>query len=122
MAHALVREVGEAGGGMARGQHEAHGVAQQLDALDARREAQRLVLPLVADHEVDVAQRERRERLLGLALDELTAQRRCLGREPVHRRQREPERDRLEACDPRPAGDGAGRGRQLGLGDRGAFE
>ena len=33
-----------------------------------------LVLPLVAEHEVDVAERERRQRLLGLGLDELAPQ------------------------------------------------
>ena len=39
---------------------------------------QRLVLPLVAEHEVEVAERERGQRLLGLGLDQLAAQPRRL--------------------------------------------
>ena len=48
----------------------------------------RLVLPLVAEHEVDVAERERGQRLLGLGLDQLAAQPRRVARERLHRRQR----------------------------------
>ena len=56
------------------------------------------MLPLVAEHEVDVAERERGQRLLGLGLDELAAQPRRVGGERRDRRQREPQRDRLEAA------------------------
>jgi hypothetical protein len=46
---------------------------------------QRLVLPLVAEHEVDVAHRQRGQRLLGLGLDELAAQPRRVARQRLHR-------------------------------------
>ena len=45
---------------------------------EAGGQPQRLVLPLVAEHEVDVAERERGQRLLGLGLDQLAAQPRRL--------------------------------------------
>ena len=55
-------------------------------AVDARRPRARLVLPLVGEHEVDVPERERGQRLLGLGLDELAAQVRRVARERPHRR------------------------------------
>ena len=67
----------------------------------------RLVLPFVGQDEVDVAERERGQRLLGLGFDELAAQARRLPRKRLHRRDGEAERDRLEGGDPRPPGDAA---------------
>ena len=108
--------------GVVRGQDEVDGVAQQRVTLEARRQAPRLVLPLVAQHEVEVAAREGGQRVLGLGLDELAAQlRRLLGERRDHR-QRDPQGDGLEARDPRAAGDGAGRGGEVGLGERGALQ
>ena len=67
-------------------------------------------------------ERERGQRLLGLGLDELAAQAGRVARRAPHRGEREPQRDRLERRDPRPAGDGARRGGQLGLRELGALE
>ena len=47
-------------------------VAQQLVALQARRQPPRLVRPLVAQRQVDVAAGQRRQRLLRFRLDELS--------------------------------------------------
>ena len=90
------------------GQDEVHRVAKQVVAVDAGGRRQRLVLPLVGEHEVDVAERERRQRLLGLGLDELAAQR---GRVAAQRA-RSPGAARRSATDwkrgdPPAAGDGA---------------
>ena len=52
----------------------AHRLAAQVDALDARRARVRPPVPFVGQHQVDVAQRQRRQRLLGLGLDQLAAQ------------------------------------------------
>ena len=91
-------------------------------AVDARRPRVRLVLPLVGQHEVDVAERERGQRLLGLGLDELAAQAGRLARERLHRRQREPDRDRLEGGDAPSPGDAARGRRELGLRELGPLE
>ena len=85
------------------GQDEEHRVHQQVVTLQALGQAPRLVLPLVAQHEIDVAQRQRGQRVLGLGLDELAAQSRRVARERLHRRQGEVQRDGLERGDaPRP--------------------
>ena len=107
---------------VAPGQHEIHRVAEQLVPLDARRDLHRLVAPLVAEHEVDVTQRQGRQRLLGLGLDQLAAQPRGLAREPLHRRQGEPQRDGLEPGYASAAGDDALRRREVGLGERHTLE
>ena len=80
------------------------------------------MLPLVADHEVEVAERERGQRRLGLALDDLAAQLRRLACQHLHRRQRDAQEDRLEAGDPAAAGHRPRRGGEVGLGDGGALE
>ena len=109
-------------GRVVRGQDEVDRVAVQVLAVDARGPRVRLVLPLVGQDEIDVAERERRQRLLGLGLDQLAAQAGRLARERLHRRDGEVERDRLERGDPRPPGDAARGRRQLGLGELGALE
>ena len=86
------------------------------------RPRERLVLPLVGQHEVDVAERERGERLLGLGLDQLAAQVGRLARERPDRRHGHAQADRLERGDPAAAGDAAGGGGQVGLGELGALE
>jgi hypothetical protein len=125
----LVRELGQRHGAVVTlerrvglGQDDVDRVAQQLVALQARRQVARLVLPLVGEHDVDVAERERRDRLLRLGLDELAAQARRVAGERLDRRDRELEHHRLEAGHARPAGDCAGRGGQVGLGERGALQ
>ena len=80
------------------------------------------MLPLVGEHEVDVAERERGDRLLRLGLDELATQPRRVAAERLDGRDRELEHHRLEAGHPRPPGDGAGRGGEVGLGERGALQ
>jgi hypothetical protein len=49
----------------------------------------RLMLPLVGQHEVHVAERQRGQRLLRLCFDELAAQRGRLPRERLHGRHSE---------------------------------
>jgi hypothetical protein len=56
------------------GEHHAHRVAVQVVAVDAGGPGARLMLPLVAEDEIHVAQDQRRQRLLGLGLHELAAQ------------------------------------------------
>jgi hypothetical protein len=73
------------------------------------------VLPFVGEHEVDVPERERGQRPLGLRLHELAAQPGRIGFQPPHGGERDPQRDGLEGRDPRPPGDAARRGGQLGL-------
>jgi hypothetical protein len=90
--------------------------------LHGQRKPARLVLPFVGEYEVDVAERQRGERLLGLGLDQLAAQPRCIARQPLHRRYREPQHDRLKARDAATAGDRAGRRGEVGLGLRRALE
>ena len=53
------------------GQDDPYGVSEQVVALQARGQPPRLVLPLVTQHEVDVAEREGGQRLLGLSLHQL---------------------------------------------------
>jgi drug/metabolite transporter (DMT)-like permease len=50
-------------------EHEVHGVAPQVLAVDARGPRERLVLPLVGQDEIDVPESEHGQRLLGLRLD-----------------------------------------------------
>jgi hypothetical protein len=103
-------------------QDEADRIGAEVFAVHPGRPRMRLVLPLVGQHEVDVAERERGQRLLGLGLDQLAPQRRGLAGERLHRRDGEPERDGLEGGDPAAPGDPAGGGRQLGLGELGPLE
>ena len=89
---------------------------------DALRQAARLRPPLVGQHQVHVAERERGQRLLGLRLDELAAQARRLARERLDRREREVQRHRLERGDPPAARHRAGRRREVRLRERRALE
>ena len=107
---------------MVRGQDDVHLVAEQVVAVDAVREPHRLVLPLVAEHEVEVAEGERRQRLLGLGLEHLAAQARRVARQRLDGRERDAQQHRLEACDAPAAGDRPRGSREVGLGDRRAFE
>ena len=86
------------------------------------RPGERLVLPLVGQHEVDIAERERRERLLGLGLDQLAAQVGRLARERPDRGDGDAEADGLERGDPAAPRDAPGGGGELGLGEPGALE
>ena len=107
---------------MALGQDEVDRVAVQVVAVDAGGPRERQVLPLVGQDEIDVAERERGQRRLGLGLDELAAQAGRVARERVHRRGGQAQRDGLERRDP-PAPDDAARGRrELGLGELGPLE
>ena len=108
--------------GWSAGQHDPDRVAGQLVADDAVGQAERVQLPLVGQHEVEVAERERGQRALGLGLDELAAQLRRLAPERLHRRQRDLQRHGLERRDPPAAGHRPGGRGELGLGERGALE
>ena len=110
------------GGRMVGGQDEMDRVAVEVLAVDARRARARLVLPLVGQHEVDVPERQRGQRLLGLGLDELAAQAGRRAGERLHRRRRDADRHRLEGGDARQPGDAAGGCGELGLGELGALE
>ena len=107
---------------MARGQDHVHAVAEQLVGIEPRGQPQRLVRPLVAEHEVHVAEREGGQRLLRLRLDQLAAQARGVARQRLHRGNRKPKGDRLKAGDPTAAGDGARGRRQIRLGNRRALQ
>ena len=98
------------------------GEVRAVRALDAGRQPPGLGLPLVAEHEVEVADGQRGQRLLGLGLDELAAEPRRRRGEALHRRECEAERDRFKAGDPGAPRDRAGRRREVGLGLRGAVE
>ena len=111
-----------AGRRMAGGQDQVHGVAVQVDAVDAGGPGPGLVLPLVAQDQVHVAQLQRRQGVLGLGLAQLTAQPRVLAGQRADGRDGHLQRHRLERGDPRPAADLAGGGRQLGLGQLGAVQ
>ena len=78
---------------------------EEILAVDRDEARERLVLPLVADDQVDVADGQRRQRLLRLGLDQLAAEVRCVARERLHRGDGKVERGRLEGGDARPAGD-----------------
>jgi hypothetical protein len=91
-------------------------------ALHAVRQQARLVLPLVAEHEVDVAERERGQSLLRLELDQLASEPRRVARERPHGGQRQAQRHRLEAGDPGAPGHRSGGRRELGLGHGRAVE
>jgi hypothetical protein len=88
---------------------------QEVLADDAGWTRKRPVLPLVGEDEVDVPERERRQRLLGLGLDQLAAEAGCLPCKRLHRRHGDVERGGLEGCDPPPPRDAAPRRGQLGL-------
>ena len=125
----LAGELGErhgvpvpARGGCRAGRTRCTGSREQFVALQARGQPPRLVLPLVAEHEVDVAERQRGQRLLGLGLDQLAAQPRRVARERLDRRQREAQRDGLERGDPPASRDGAGGRGEVRLGERRALE
>jgi len=111
-----------AGGGVAGGQDEVDAVGEEVVAVDAGRQPARLVLPLVGEHEVEVADRERGQRDLGLLLDDLAAQARRVAREGVHGGQGQVEDDGLEPGDARAAGDGPGGRGEVGLGELGALQ
>jgi hypothetical protein len=104
------------------GQDDAHRVAMQIVPVDAGGPRVRLVLPLVGQHEVDVAQRERRQRRLGLCFDELAAQPGSLPGQRAHRRRGQAQGDGLEGGDPPPPHDAAGGRRELRLGELGPVE
>ena len=87
----------------------------QLVPLHPLGEQARLVLPLVAQHEVDVAERERGQRLLGLELEQLAAQARARRAQRSHGGQGEPQRNRLESRDAGAARHRPGGGREVGL-------
>ena len=103
-------------------EHQPHRIEVQVLARDAGWTRQRLVLPLVGQDEVDVAEHEHRQRLLGLRLDELAAQSRGLAREGLHCGHGEHKRGRLERRDAAAAGHVAGRRGELRLGQLGALE
>ena len=104
------------------GQDEVDGVDVEVPAVHARRPRVRLVLPFVGKDEIDVPERERGQRLLGLGFDELAAQVGRRSGERLHRRHREMERDRLKGGDSPPPGDPARGGGQLGLRELGPLE
>ena len=107
---------------MTLGEEDVHRVVEEVEAGHAVRQPQRLVLPLVAQHDVHVPQRQGRQRLLGLRLDELAAQPRRALAQRLHCRQRQPDRHRLEARDPGAALNRSGGRRQVGLGKRGPLQ
>ena len=104
------------------GEEDAHAVAHQLVSFDAGGHAARLVLPLVAEDEIDVGESKRGEGLLGLDLDELQTQARRQPTQRLNRRQRQPQQHGLEPGDAGAAGDGARRCGKVGLRDRRALE
>jgi hypothetical protein len=54
-----------------RGQDDPHRLGEQFVAFHARGKPDGVVPPLVAEHEVDVPEGQRRQRRLGLGLDDL---------------------------------------------------
>lgn len=109
-------------GGMPGGKEKMYRVCEQVVAVQVSADRQRLVLPLVPEDEVDVADREGRQRLLGLGLDQLAAQPWSVVSERFDRWQREADRNGLEGRDAPAAGDGPGRRGEIGLGERCALE
>jgi hypothetical protein len=103
-------------------QDEVDRVRVEVLAVDARRPRARLVLPLVGEHDVDVPERQRGQRLLRLGLDELAAQAGRGARERLHRGRGDADRDRLERRDPGQPRDAPRGRRQLRLRDGGALE
>jgi len=94
----------------------------EVVALDAGGPRVRLVLPFVGEHEIEVAERERGQRDLGLRLDQLAAQARCFLREHEHGRDGQAVGDRLERRDPAsPCNRACGR-REIGVGERRSLE
>jgi hypothetical protein len=89
------------------GEDEIDRLAVQVVALHPCGPRVWLVLPLVGQDQVDVAERERGQRLFGLGLHELAAQPRRFARERTDGRHREPEAHRLKRRDTAPSGDAA---------------
>ena len=108
--------------GMGFGEHDVDRIAEEVLALDAGGTCQRLVLPLVGEDEVDVPEGQRGQRLLGLGLDQLTAEIGRIPRERAHGRYGEMEGGGLKRRDPPPSRNPAGRGGELGLCALGALE
>lgn len=118
----LERHRVRAGERMAGRECDAHRVHEQLVPFDALRARPRKGVPLVGEHEVEVAEREGGKRVLRLGLDELAAQFGGAAGEGGDRGRGDAERHGLERGDPPPPGDPAGRGGEVGLGDGGAVE
>ena len=108
--------------GMVFAEDHEDGVAVQVDAVDALQAGMWLVRPFVRQHEVDVPEREHRQRLLGLGLDELAVQAGRVSSELLQRRCRDAKGDGLEGRDPTPPGHASHGGREIGLGELGAVE
>ena len=98
------------------------GVVEELVALEALGQPERLMLPLVAEHQVEVAERQRRQRLLRLGLDQLGSQLWCLGSELLHGGQREVSATDWKVAIRRAPGDRARGGGEVGLGAGRAIE
>ena len=109
-------------GGMPLGQDHADQIAEQTVPAHTGRARVRLVLPLVGQDQVHVAQRERGQRLLGLGLHELATQGRRVPREGAHGRDGQSQRSRLERRDPAPPRHAAHGLGQLGLRQVGPVE
>ena len=107
---------------MILGEHDVDGVAVQVLAVDAGRAGERLVLPLVGQYEIEVPERQRRERLLGLGLDQLAPQVGRVARERPDRGHGQPEPDRLEGRDPAAPRHPADGGSEIRLRELGALE
>ena len=101
---------------MPDGHREHERVAAQLAVLERRVALARRVVVLLRDHEVHVAEPQRRQRVLGLGLDQLALQLRVARLERPERRDHERVRAGLEARHADAARDVAGRARQIGLG------
>ena len=99
-----------------------HGIAVQVHPVDVGGAGAGLVLPLVAQHQVHVAQLQRGQRVLGLGLPELAAQLRVLARQLAHRGYGHLQRHRLERGDPPAPRDRAGGSGQVALRALGAVE
>jgi hypothetical protein len=103
------------GGRVVLRQHDVDGIAVKVATLDPRRPRVGQAVPFVAQHQVDVAQRERRQRLLGLGLDQLAAQAGSVAGERCDGGGREPDGHRLKGGDLSPPGDPPRDRRQLRL-------
>jgi hypothetical protein len=97
-------------------------VAVELVAVDAGQPRVRLLLPLVGQHEVDAAEGELGQGVLGLGLHELATQARRLARERRHGRHGDAQRGGLEGGDAAAPDHACRAGGQLGLGQLGAVE
>lgn len=91
-------------------------------AVDAVGACARLMRPLVGEHEIEVAQGQRGERLLWFGLDQLTAQLRCGLSEYGQRRRGYLERHGLEGRDSCTTDRGPVDGSEISLGLLGSVE